>query len=245
MFAEGDIAQSEQIVREYLRSKNPLDVNAMWLLAKIGMKVDVLDDAEILLEGVMALQPDHPIARHDYAIVLALRHKHQRALQEICMLLEKDPSNRAFRTTHAAILMGLGRHDEALPIYQRVLAETPSDPDLHLSIAHALKTMGKAEQAIASYRAASAIRPSFGEAYWSFANLKRHRFTDEEIARMRAEEARPHVGSQTAITCALRSARRSRTARSTKNHSIITPAATSSRNPRHATSRPASNTTHA
>jgi tetratricopeptide (TPR) repeat protein len=193
MFAEGDIAESEQIVREFLRNKDPLDVNAMWLLAKIGMKLEILDDAELLLEGVLSIKPDHPIARHDFAIVLALRHKHRRALQEIQTLLDGDPGNRAFRTTQAAILMGLGRHDEALPIYQRVLAEYPSDPDLHLSIAHALKTMGKSEQALASYRAASTLRPSYGEAYWSFANLKHYRFTDQEIGRMRTEESAPGI----------------------------------------------------
>src|SRR5580658_1217144 len=179
MFAEGDLAESEQNVREFLRNKDPLDVNAMWLLAKIGMKLEILDDAELLLEGVLSIKPDHPIARHDFAIVLALRHKHRRAMEEIQKLLATDPTNRAFRTTQAAILMGLGRHDEALPIYQRVLAENPSDPDLHLSIAHALKTMGKSEQALASYRAAATLRPSYGEAYWSFANLKRYRFTDQ------------------------------------------------------------------
>jgi hypothetical protein len=57
-----------------------------------------------------------------------------------------------------------------------------------------LKTMNKAEQAIASYRAAATLRPSYGEAYWSFANLKRYRFTDPEIARMRAEESSARIG---------------------------------------------------
>ncbi|MGA2191379.1 MAG: sulfotransferase [Steroidobacteraceae bacterium] len=193
MFADGDLAESERIVREFLRTKNPLDANAMWLLAKIGMKLDIFDDAELLLEGVLSIEPDHPIARHDFAMVLALRHKHRRAMEEVEKLLETDPTNRAFRTTRAAILMGLGRHDEALPIYHQVLAETPTDPDLHLSVAHALKTMGKSEQAIASYRAAATLRPSYGEAYWSFANLKRYRFTDQEIGRMRVEESAPHI----------------------------------------------------
>lgn len=193
MFAEGDLAESERLVREFLRTKNPLDVTAMWLLAKIGMKLDILDDAELLLEGVLTITPDHTVVRHDLAIVLALRHKHQRALQEIQRLLETDPANRAFRTTQAAILMGLGRHDEALPIYRQVLTETPADPDLHLSIAHALKTMGESEQALDSYRAAATLRPSYGEAYWSFANLKRYHFSDQEINRMRGEESAPRI----------------------------------------------------
>jgi tetratricopeptide (TPR) repeat protein len=193
MFSEGDLADAEEIVRHYLRNKNPLDTDAMWLLAKIGMKLSILDDAEVLLETVLRIKPDDRVVRHDYAIVLALRHKHQRALEEIDKLLASDPGNRAFRTTHAAILMGLGRHDEALPIYQQVLAETPQDPDLHLSIAHALKTLNRTPEAMESYRAAAALRPSYGEAYWSFANLKKYPFTDGELATMRAEEARPQV----------------------------------------------------
>jgi tetratricopeptide (TPR) repeat protein len=193
MFSEGDLAEAEEVVRHYLRTKNPLDPDGMWLLAKIGMKLNILDDAEVLLQSVLTMKPDDSVIRHDYAIVLALRHKHQQALEQIHRLLASDPKNRAFRTTQAAILMGLGRHDEALPLYQQVLAETPRDPDLHLSIAHALKTLNRTPEAIASYRAAAAIRPSYGEAYWSFANLKKYRFTDEEVVRMRTEEARPQV----------------------------------------------------
>ena len=193
LFSEGDLADAEEIVRRYLQSKNPLDPDGMWLLAKIGMKLNILDDAEVLLETVLKIKPDDRVIRHDYAIVLALRHKHQRALEEVGKLLAADPKNRAFRTTHAAILMGLGRHDAALPLYREVLAETPHDPDLHLSIAHALKTLNRSHEAMASYRAASALRPSYGEAYWSFANLKKYPFTDEEVATMRVEEARAQI----------------------------------------------------
>jgi tetratricopeptide (TPR) repeat protein len=193
MFLDGDIVEAERIVREFLQTQDPLQIDAMWLLAKIGMKHNILDDAELLLESVLAIKPDHHVARHDYVITLAMRHKHVRAMQEVEKLLEASPTNRAYRTTRAAIWMGLGKHDKALPLYREVLAETPKDPDLHLSIAHALKTLNRTEEAIASYRAAAAIRPSYGEAYWSFANLKKYRFSNEEIARMRTEESAPNV----------------------------------------------------
>jgi tetratricopeptide (TPR) repeat protein len=193
MFAEGDLTDAEEIVRHYLRNKNPLDPDAMWLLAKIGIKLNVLDDAEVLLQSVLSMRPDDRFVHHEYVVVLALRHKHQLALEEIAKLLKVDPTNRGFRTTHAAILMGLGRHDEALPIYQKIVAEAPANADVHLSIAHALKTMNRAQEAMASYRAAAAIRPSYGEAYWSFANLKQYPFTEAEVARMRSEESSPRV----------------------------------------------------
>ena len=191
LFIDGDLIEAERIVREFLQTRDPLHIEAMWLLAKIGMKHNILDDAELLLESVLAIMPDHHLARHDYTVTLALRHKHVRAMQEIDKLLAIDPKNRAYRTTRAAIWMGLGQHDKALPLYREVMAETPKDPDLHLSIAHALKTLNRTEEAIASYRAAAALRPGYGEAYWSFANLKKYRFSEDEITRMRTEESAP------------------------------------------------------
>jgi hypothetical protein len=54
---------------------------------------------------------------------------------------------------------------------------------------HALKTTGRTPEAIDAYRAAAAARPNFGDAYWSLANLKLYRFTDDEMTRMREQEA--------------------------------------------------------
>ena len=108
-------------------------------------------------------------------------------------LLATDPNNRVYRTTYATICTGFGDYSQALPLYREILAEAPNDAELHLSIAHALKTLGQTAEAIESYRAAAAVRPQYGEAYWSLANLKTYRFTDLEIARMRAAEAAANV----------------------------------------------------
>jgi len=132
--------------------------------------------------------PAEDAARYEYALALLQRHKHVQAREQIEKLLETDPDNRVYRTTHATICTGFGDYERALPLYREILTETPQDAELHLSIAHALKTLGRTEEAVASYRAAVTARPGFGEAYWSLANLKTYRFTDVEIARMRAGE---------------------------------------------------------
>jgi hypothetical protein len=62
---------------------------------------------------------------------------------------------------------------------------------MRVALGHALQTMGRQEEAIESYHAAAGIRPSFGDAYWSLANLKTYHFSQDEISRMRAEEAAP------------------------------------------------------
>ena len=51
MFADGEIFPAERIVRDYLL-KHGNHVDGMRLLAKIGMKLEVLDDAEFLLDGL-------------------------------------------------------------------------------------------------------------------------------------------------------------------------------------------------
>jgi tetratricopeptide (TPR) repeat protein len=190
MLAEGDLYGAERILRPFLAA-HPRDIEAMRLLGQIGMQLDVLDDAEFLLESVLAFAPDYHIARYDYAQVLSKRHKHAAALEEARKLLAIDPSSRAFRTLYATACVGLGQHEEALRTYRDLVAETPEHAELHLSIAHALKTVGRQGQAIEAYRAAALARPSFGDAYWSLANLKTYRFTDEEIAHLRAQEAAP------------------------------------------------------
>jgi tetratricopeptide (TPR) repeat protein len=188
MFAEGNVDGAERLVRQFLRTHND-DIEAMRLLAQIGMKLEVLDDAEFLLESVLVYAPDYHAARYEYAVVLSQRHKHAQAREEAQKLLRIDPQNRAFKTVYATACVGFGDHDEALRMFRELLTDAPEQPDLHLSIAHVLKTLGRQQQAIESYRAAAAARPSFGDAYWSLANLKTYRFFDDEILRMRAQEA--------------------------------------------------------
>ncbi len=191
MFSDGDLAPAEEIVRAFLL-KNGNHVEAMRLLARIGLAHDVLDDADVLLEAVLAIAPDYRAARYDYAVALLRRHKHEQAIAELEKLLELDPKNRAYKTTYATTKVGLGDHERALGLYQELIADAPQSlqaSELHLSVAHSFKALGRQPEAIESYRAAAAARPSFGDAYWSLANLKTYRFTAEEISRMRAEEA--------------------------------------------------------
>jgi tetratricopeptide (TPR) repeat protein len=188
LFSDGELTLAENIVRAYLLQHGN-EVEAMRLLARIGLKRDVFDDAELLLEAVLEIAPDYRAARHDYALALLQRHKYLRARQELETLLQLEPKNRQFLTLYANTCVGLGEHDRALPLYRELLADAPRAPDLHLSVAHCLKTLGRQQEAIEAYRASAAVRPDFGDAYWSLANLKTYRFTDEEIVRMRAEEA--------------------------------------------------------
>jgi len=190
LFSDGDWLPAENIVRAYLL-KHGNHVEAMRLLARIGIAREVLDDAEILLAAVLELAPDYRAARFEYARVLFDRQKHLRAREELETLLKLEPENRQYLTLYATACVGLGDHEKALALYRKLLVESPRAADVHLSVAHSLKTMGRREESIEAYRAAAAARPNYGDAYWSLANLKTYRFAEDEIARMRAEESAP------------------------------------------------------
>jgi tetratricopeptide (TPR) repeat protein len=190
LFADGDLEPAESLIRAYLLQHGN-HVEAMRLLARIGIARGILDDAELLLEGVLERAPNYQVARQEYVEVLIERHKYREARRELDRLLEKDPENRLYKTLYATSSVGLGEHARAVELYGELLLGTPTDADLHLSIAHALKTLGRREEAIDSYRLAMNCRPNFGDAYWSLANLKTYRFTDEELLQLRAAQDGP------------------------------------------------------
>ncbi len=190
LFADGELELAERLVRDYL-IQNGDQVEAMRLLASIGIKRQVFDDAEILLAAVLQMDPSHRAARWEHAGVLVELNRHQDARRELDLLQQDDPGNRDYKALYAYTYAGLGEHDRAIALYRELLAGVPADAEAHLSIAHAQKTLGQRDEAIASYRKAAADRLDFGDAYWSLANLKTYRLTDAELAQVRVAESAP------------------------------------------------------
>ena len=187
---EGELGASEQEVRQYLQ-QHGAHVEAMRVLAQISMKLNVLDDAEILLENVLKMQPDYADARFEYVYVLAERRRYEAALPQILELLRREPRNPIYRKQHALVCDGLGRADEALQIYREISQEFPQDAEVLVSIAHILKTHGATDEAVRLFEAARGAPGSFAPASLALANTRSYRFEDEEVARMRRAETAP------------------------------------------------------
>ncbi len=184
----GKIGQAERIAREYLKA-HPADVNAIRLLADIGMKLSRYHDARNLLARCLELAPDFHLARYSYAVVLTRQNRLPEALEEVRRLLEHDPANPNYLLLEGNVLVQMGDHERALGRLERVLANYPNQPRAQMNYGHTLKTVGRLDESIAAYRRCIALQPAIGEAYWSLANLKTYRFTDAEIALMREQLA--------------------------------------------------------
>ena len=193
LFSDGELKPAEDITRQYLLTYGN-HVEAMRLLARIGLACDVLNDAETLLDAVLEIEPDYRAARYDYAETLIKRQKYLQAVSEIDTLLALDPKNNNYRTLGATAAVGLGQNERAIAIYRDMLADEPQSWDVPLWLGHALKTVGNVPEAIESYQAAARARPNFGDAYWSLANLKMYRFPPEDIIAMQREEAAATTG---------------------------------------------------
>jgi tetratricopeptide (TPR) repeat protein len=192
LFGDGEVDEAEMQIRRFLLEFGD-HPEAMRLLAQIGHMRNVLDDAETLYTGVLAMVPDHHDARREYVQVLIARHKFPQAREALEPLLKIDPAAHPHRIQAATIQVGLGDFEGAIPDYCKMLSEIPGESpmarlrraDLNLWLGHALKTEARTDEAIEAYAAATNDRPDFGDAWWSLANLKTYRFTDVSIAVMR------------------------------------------------------------
>jgi len=190
LLQENKLYKAEKLCRDFLQ-KTPHHIEAMRLLALLGVKLFIYDDAEFLLESCVEFEPDYWLARYDYVNVLHKRQKFEQALEQAGILLQSYPDNHAFQLAFANENVAVGNFDIALEIYDKVIKSQPNFEQPYLSRGHALKTIGRLDQAIESYQSAYRVKADFGDAYWSLANLKTYRFTDEEIVRMETGFERP------------------------------------------------------
>jgi tetratricopeptide (TPR) repeat protein len=190
---EGKLFKAERLCRHFLQS-NGHHLEAMRMLADLGSRFQVLDEAEFILESAVELEPEFHPGRFDYVNILHKRQKFEKALEQARILRDKAPGVPHFDMLFANQNLAVGNFDAALAIYDALFAARPDNHQVSLTRGHALKTLGRQGEAVAAYRHAYASKPDFGDAYWSLANLKTYRFTDAEITAMRRAEANRSIG---------------------------------------------------
>ena len=181
---EGKLAKADHICRDYLQKK-PHDVEAMRLLAKIALELFIFEDAEFLLESCLVFDPTNIKVKHDYITALLRRQKYGLALETAKDLYTTNPEELVAMKLYATTLFRADMYDEAIELYESILAIEPLNTEVMLSMGHLYKTAGQIDKSIDSYTSAFKRDKYFGDSYWSLANLKTYRFTDEQIASLK------------------------------------------------------------
>ncbi len=194
MIYQGEFYQAEQLCRAFLQ-KNRQHVVAMRLLAKIATELEILDEADFLLESCLEFSPDFHAARYDYSQVLYKRQRYQKSMQQLDLLLTQQPAHPGFRLAWANAAVPMGEFDRAIAYYDQLIAENPDNFNFHVLKGHALKSLGERQSAVESYKDAARLKPDHGDAWWSLANVKTYRFAADEIAAMQRAEADEATGN--------------------------------------------------
>jgi tetratricopeptide (TPR) repeat protein len=201
---EGKLLKAEQICRHFLQN-NKRHIEGMCMLAEIGLELKIYDDAEFLLSSALELAPTHIHARSLYLNLLIRLGKYKMAEQQVEKLLAEQPDNLSFKIANASVLNGLGKIEQAIILYEQVITKFTTQTiiqtseinidknnqiaGIYLQLGHSLKDIGDIKKAIAAYQKSYQLKPSYGDAFWSLANTKTYRFSNEEIAQMQAQQA--------------------------------------------------------
>jgi tetratricopeptide (TPR) repeat protein len=182
---DNDLPRAEPLLRQHLK-EDPFDVAAIRMFAELAGRIGRYKDAENLLRRALELSPAFTPARANLALVLYRLNRPVEALAELTRVTQEEPDNPGHANLRAAASARIGDFAEAIALYERVLNDAPGQPRVWMSYGHMLKTVGKQADGIAAYRKSIELMPTLGEAWWSLANLKTVKFSDDDVAAMRS-----------------------------------------------------------
>lgn len=188
------LEMADLICREYMQSHKQ-DIEGMRLLAEIANRAKILDDAEFILESAVEFAPQHIGARFDFSNILMKRQKFGAAHKIAQQLHQEEPNNIQFISLLAATSAGIGENHAAIEYFEQVIAAEHQIEHAYLLLGHANKTIGNLPAAIDAYKKLYAIRADFGDAFWSLANTKTYKFTEQEVAHMEDYSQRDSTSS--------------------------------------------------
>lgn len=185
----GNVRDAEKIYRDVLM-RDPSNVDALRLLAGVAMRAKQWGDAEALLERALELAPDFYQGWFDLGLARQEQDKTAAAIDAYQQVIRLEPDRPQGYVSVGTVKAMIGAHDEAMEQFQAALQREPSHFGALAGMGHVLKTIGSQDEAIENYRECVRQNPDHGETWWSMANLKTFRFTDEEIEIMATRAAR-------------------------------------------------------
>ena len=180
---EGKAKEAELRFREILR-EDPTNATATRMLGSIALEEGRYRLATRLLRNATKLAPDYFGAWIDLSRALTEFEQLDEAREAIHQVIQLES-----QLAYPYVLLGnletkVGDYEAAVSAFEQALDKQSNHGGALAGLGHALKTIGRQDEAIDRYRNCVRNYPSFGEAWWSLANLKTFRFTDDEIAVM-------------------------------------------------------------
>jgi len=140
----GRQSEAETLLDDWVGA-HPRSVNARMLLAQMALRSDKPAAAIEQYRKVIEVQPDHPVAMNNLAMLIA-EQKPEEALELAERGLKQRPNDPSFMDTVGLVLLQLGQGQRARDMLGKAHLATP-DPSIAFRYAKALVATGDPDQA--------------------------------------------------------------------------------------------------
>lgn len=150
-------------------------------------------DAIRMMQRALAQRPGDALYHNTMGSLLGTAGDYEGAIRALRQTCELQPGLALAWFNLGIMLTKCVRNEEATEALQRAVALAPTHTGARALLADLLRTRGKVEEAAAEYRRLIAAQPTTGIAWWGLADIKTQRFSEEDIAQMRAALRRPEA----------------------------------------------------
>jgi tetratricopeptide (TPR) repeat protein len=150
-------------------------------------------DAVVAMRRALAQRPQDAAYHNTLGSLLGAAGDYEAAIEALRHTCQLQPNLPLAWYNLGVMLTKSVRNEEATQALQRAVTLAPTHAGARALLADLLRTRGLLDEAAAEYRRLIASQPTAGLAWWGLADLRSQRFSDEDIAMMRAGLQRPEA----------------------------------------------------
>lgn len=184
--SNGDFANAEYLAADML-AEIPAHPRAIYTLSHLAERKGNFVEQIGLLNAGLSQQPANIFLRHMLIDAYKNNGDFQAELDTARRLVKIHANFLHYWSLSRACLRhglcgeGLEAADHSLEFLD---ANASERADIHLLRGHAYKLLGQSGRAIEAYNKSLSIRPDSGDAWWSLADLKTYKFSNDQISEM-------------------------------------------------------------
>lgn len=179
---------------EWLRLRQPDNVEVLTNLGMALSDVGQLDRAELHLRHAVVVAPDHASALVALGVAMARQQRHQEAIGVLRRAIAREPGNSWAHRNLGGCLLVQGQHAEAEQCFRRAAELNPQDQQAVFGLAQALQAAGSFREADTTYAKAIDINSTTTVA-------ENARIERRKLAQMSFRQITPGVRPEAVMYC--------------------------------------------
>jgi len=166
---QGRLNEAEALYQEILRSQ-PGHFDALQLLATIAAQKNDSEEAVVLFDRALIINPDHPSTHNNRGNALKELRRYEEALASYDKAIELKADYAEVYNNKGLTLSELKRNEEALLCYNKAVALKADFSDAYYNQGNILLGLKRNEEALLCYDKALTLKADYVDAYYNKGN---------------------------------------------------------------------------